>query len=92
MTAESETWRPVRDYAGFYEVSNRYRVKSLDRNLPQRSRCGRPLTVRRRGHILRPWLSTSGRKQVALHDAQHRRRNRFVDDLVAETFGGAAAT
>ena len=36
----SEVWKPIKKYEGFYEVSNKGRVRSLDRYITQRQHGG----------------------------------------------------
>jgi hypothetical protein len=48
--AEAEVWRAIPEYDGWYEVSDRGRVRSLDRTIIRRD--GRP--YRAKGRVLRP--------------------------------------
>lgn len=85
----AEQWRPVSGHEGAYEVSDRGRVRSLDRvhtyeRVDQYS--GRMLTVRRvhRGKMLRPGAQQSGHLSVVLG----RGNTRSVHILVLEAFVG----
>lgn len=60
-----ERWLPVVGYEGLYEVSDRGRVRSLDRILVRRGKNG-PMNVRRRGQILKPGTVESGHQLVVL--------------------------
>lgn len=72
-----EIWKDIVGYEGMYQVSNRGRVRSLDRNI----QTGIGHCVRR-GQILKPRASGKGYLQVALaHQTQ-----RLVHRLVAEAF------
>ena len=53
----SETWRAVRGFEGFYEVSDLGRVRSVDRALE----CGR-----RPGRLLKPYRNNMGYFTIAL--------------------------
>lgn len=67
-----ESWEPVRDWVGIYEVSNRGVVRSLDRP-------GRP------GRVLKPQKSKQGHLSVVLSDSP-RKAKKLVHRLVAEAF------
>lgn len=71
LTAE-ETWRPVRDYKGWYEVSDQGNVYALSR----------PGT---RGGLLTPQLTLTGYRFVRLHK-YGRVRTVTVARLVLEAF------
>lgn len=72
MDAKQESWLPVRDYEGWYEVSNLGRVASLARQTT-------------RGKILNPQLNSKGYRQVGLSKYGHVRLHR-VGALVLEAF------
>lgn len=81
----SEQWRPVVGYGGFYEVSDRGRVRSVDRrvqsNLPGKTRFAK-------GQILTPNpLAKTGHLLVRLN-RQGTCRDRLVHHLVLEAFVG----
>ena len=65
-----ECWRPVVGYEGKYEVSSKGRVRSFVRN--------------KKGHLLKPGLTSVGYPSVALG----RGNTRLVHCLVAEAFLG----
>lgn len=58
----TETWLPIVNWEGFYEVSDQGRVRSLDRIVPH-ARWG---TSTVRGRILKPWFRTTGYLDVSL--------------------------
>jgi HNH endonuclease/NUMOD4 motif len=53
-----ENWRPIPGHAG-YEVSDLGRVRSIDR-VVTKTQGGRAVQVRRKGRVLRPYVSGSG--------------------------------
>jgi len=77
-----EEWRPVIGYEGHYEVSNRGRVRSLDRYC----RRGNHMTFVR-GRFLRTYLDKSGHPKVGL-SLDRRARTDYVHRLVALAFLG----
>lgn len=78
----TEQWRPVIGYEGWYEVSDRGRVRSLDRVVTHRN--GRQ--SRWKGKILKPMRDTGGHHRVAL---QRNGRAVFgIHQLVMRAFGG----
>jgi hypothetical protein len=79
MTA-AETWVPIPGFDDAYEVSNRGRVRSLDR--VRRCGCGQRLW---RGCILRPIIDRDGYEQVGLSYAG-RTATRKVHRLTAQGF------
>lgn len=79
----SEEWRSVLGYEGFYEVSNRGRVRSLDRTVPNR-----PGTVMHlKGRLLKAGTDSSGYVVVWLH-RDGSRQDRRVATLVCEAWHG----
>lgn len=48
-----EVWKPVKNYEGLYEVSNKGRVKSLDKWYPNALTGGKSI---KKGIILSPWI------------------------------------
>jgi hypothetical protein len=85
-----ECWYDIPGFEGLYQVCLHGRVKSVDRWVHQLSRWGRVVANPHHGRVLKPFTTENGRQRVVLHDAAHRRHARYVDDLVAETFGAAA--
>ncbi len=77
----TETWLPVPLYEGLYEVSDRGRVRSLDREVPH-SRYG---TQQRKGKILRPQTGYGGYIVVQLHQESNK-HTQAVHTLVLTTF------
>jgi NUMOD4 motif len=86
-TTIPERWRDIAGFEGLYQVAAGGRARSLDRIVPQRSRWGHVVYNTHRGRELKPYRTKSGRLQVVLHDAAHRRDLRFVDDVVNQAFG-----
>lgn len=77
---QSEEWRAIPGYEGMYEVSDRGRVRSLNRV--------NHLGTRIRGRVLRPSINPNGYKSVTLSvngELAYRRVNR----LVLEAFVGS---
>lgn len=70
---KDEVWKPVKDYEGFYEVSNKGRVRSVDRiDLRGRRRKGKIISI---NSIQQVMLSRNGKK-----------KNHLVQKLVADAF------
>jgi hypothetical protein len=80
----NEIWRDVVGFEGRYAVSNLGRVKSLAREVAQKSRSGNAYTRTVPERILRPGPKWSGHVSVALG----RGNSRDVHVLVAEAFHG----
>lgn len=76
-------WRPISGYEGYYEVSNKGVIRSLDRDI-EHAVSG---TIRRRGRIIRLKPHKDGYQVVTLHK-EGRRKNRMVHQLVLEAFVG----
>lgn len=82
-----ERWLPVPDLP-FYEVSDRGRVRSLDR-IVTCQRAGRaPYDVRRKGCILVGGVDWDGYRMVGLYHEGKWRRTARVSNLVLEAFVG----
>jgi hypothetical protein len=84
---ESETWRPVVGHEGEYEVSDRGRVRSLDRVILRRIGKGltpdRLVTSNEPGAFLRPGLASHGYPTISI-----KRQTHCVHKLVLEAFVG----
>lgn len=75
-----EEWKPVAGYEGFYDISNRGRVRSLDRIVNTKTG-----PQRHKGKTLKPSPDSSGHLQVILYNAGN--PTRFaVHRLVAIAF------
>lgn len=77
---ESEEWRPVVGYEGLYEVSNKGRVRSLDRIVDRKNG-----TARWPGRTLKPQLGSKGHYGVNLWRGK-RSKTEFIHRLVAVAF------
>jgi hypothetical protein len=77
-----EHWLPVPNWAGFYEVSDKSRVRSLDRTVGGRGGSRRRIT----GRILRPVPDHSGYPSVKM-EGDGRRESVAVHMLVQRAFG-----
>jgi hypothetical protein len=86
----AERWVDVPGFEGSYQLRRDGRVRSVDRQVRQVSRWGHVVVNAHRGRVLKPFGTQNGRQRVVLHDADHRRHARYVDDLVADTFGRSA--
>lgn len=71
-----EIWKPIKNYEGLFEVSNKGRVKRLERVVVYKD--GRK--YHKKEQILKPWI-TNGYLRVTLCDSKPR-----VHHLVAEAF------
>lgn len=58
-----EIWRPIEDYEGIYLVSNLGRVKSVDREIMEKTGKRRPI----KGRILKPYIDKAGYKTCRLY-------------------------
>lgn len=56
-----ERWRPVVGFEGLYEVSDRWRVRSLDRETEFTGRWGKSVKRLHPGRVLRPSYGSNGR-------------------------------
>ena len=77
-----EIWRPIKEYEGYYEVSNLGRVRSIDRVVVDTVRnCERLL----KGKVLIQRDNGNGYKNVTFCK-EHKLYNKYVHRLVAEAF------
>lgn len=81
MGEKAEIWKDVEGYEGKYQVSNKGKVKSLERVVIRGD--GKPFSVRER--YLRGSKDTKGYYQVELREAGNR-DIRFIHRLVADAF------
>ncbi|WP_299315526.1 NUMOD4 motif-containing HNH endonuclease [uncultured Halomonas sp.] len=80
-----EIWRDVPGYEGRYEVSDKGRVRSRDRQVEATTRQGTTYYSRRRGRLLRPGrMNAFGHLSVAIGKGN----SRTVHSLVMEAFIG----
>lgn len=86
MTDPTERWRPVKNFEGFYEVSNLGRVRSVDRTVTSRNRWG-PIEKHLRGKILSQATGSYGYLVVTM-SRDGRERPYRVHLLVGEAFLG----
>ena len=83
MTPTAETWKPVVGYEGVYEVSDKGRVRSLDRAILHKN----GMVQRRKGKIIQLARMRSGHFKAALsRDGETTRV--YVHRLVVEAFIG----
>ena len=80
--AKEEIWRDIKNYEGLYQVSNKGRVKSLERIIIRKN--GRKFSVK--GRILNPSLDHYGYLQVALSNESGKKKTFKVHRLVCEAF------
>jgi HNH endonuclease/NUMOD4 motif len=77
----NEIWRPIPGHAG-YQVSDRGRVRSLDRTITYMTKWG-PVQRRLNGQELKPGPTTGGYPTVVLEG-----RTRYIHHCVLEAFVG----
>lgn len=75
-----ETWKPIKNYEGYYEISNLGKVKSLDRLVKQGTRY-----IYRRGCVKQQYISIKGYPAVTL--CKNRKSTMlYIHKILAETF------
>lgn len=84
---DTEVWKPVVGYEGFYEVSNLGRVRSLDRYVSLRNRWGDIRERRYKGKLLVPFLH-KGYPHVAVRKGSAGLVQQSVHRMVLEAFVG----
>lgn len=80
---KAEEWRPIAGFEGLYEVSNTGKVRSLDREVVDKSG---NRTRKFKGRELKDICANTGYHHVSLHKNNERVTRRQVNTLVAETF------
>lgn len=80
---ETEIWKDIEGYKGYYQVSNLGRVRSLDR-VTQRT-YGRASSQRSRGRILRGSIGNHGYPAVSLYK-DGKRKEKTIHRLMAIEF------
>src|SRR3546814_586448 len=86
---DSEEWRPVLGYEGYYEVSSLGRVRSLPRIRSAKRRKGTQFTMRMAGRVLVLCLNKSGYLAGNMC-IEGQRKNFEVHRLVCKAFHGPA--
>jgi hypothetical protein len=82
MPKKEEVWKDIKGYEDWYQVSNKGRVKSLERTIIRNN--GKRQTIRER--ILKPKLERNGYLRVGLCDRSGKRKYFSVHRLVCEAF------
>ena len=82
MSKNKETWKDVKGYEGLYQVSDKGRVKSLERISIMKN--GSKRLIRER--ILKPRPTKDGYVQVYLCNGRGEKKNSFIHRLVCEAF------
>lgn len=82
-----EIWKPVIGYEGFYEVSNKGRVRSLDREITQAGKGGTQFTRRFKGKEIKSAPQVGGYLKTRL-SKYGKRANPLVHRVVLEAFVG----
>lgn len=83
----NEKWEDIKGYEGYYQVSNKGNVRSLDRTLNQRFKHGRYEDRRIKGKLLATTDNGHG-YLIACLNKNGKRKNHYTHRLVAEHFIG----
>lgn len=78
---QEEIWKPAVGYENFYQVSNKGKIRSLDRSSPTK----RGIIKNTKGKVLNLTLKNNGYLSVMLSISGKSKRH-YVHRLVAETF------
>lgn len=81
-----ETWKPVKGYEKYYEVSNTGNVRSLDRVLRSDTLFGKNKTFIKKGRILKPRTSKSRGLATGYYRVMLNGKNKCIHKIVAESF------
>ena len=82
---QEETWKSIKGYEGWYEVSSFGRVRSCDRIITQWSQYGHNIERKLKGQIINPTDNGYGYQIVGLA-VNRKKKNQYVHRLVAEAF------
>lgn len=78
---EKEIWKPIKNYEGVYEVSNKGKIRSLERKVNYKNKKERTIE----GQEKMQTLNSKGYLKVTLWN-KHKSQTREVQRIVAETF------
>lgn len=82
---QNEVWKDVKDYEGWYQVSNLGNVRSVDRTIIQGSRYDHEINRKIKGKTIQP--CSAGTEYLVVYLVKNRKRKRcYVHRLVAEAF------
>lgn len=81
FSTEKEVWKDIEGYEGYYQISNRARVRSLDRIVESDDRS--PQFIK--GDIKKATVRGDGYKYVSLYK-DNKRKNKYLHRLLAEAF------
>lgn len=87
MKKAEQTWKPIPEFAGAYEVSDQGNVRSMNRTIKMKNRWGGYTCVRHTGKMLRRGTNRHGYKTVML-SKQGIARTGYVHRLVLLAFIG----
>lgn len=79
-----EHWKPIKGYEGLYEVSDKGRVRSIDRYIPYQKNPSKKAHIK--GKMKKPFVAHDGYLRVAL-SKNGKSKKFFVHRLVLEAFG-----
>ena len=80
-----EEWKEVVGFEGLYEVSNKGRVRSLDRKVPRLGKYGQPSHMVYKGKLIPMWITNQGYLRLTLN-RDGKKSNHLVHRLVANAF------
>ena len=80
-----EEWKEVVGFEGLYEVSNKGRVRSLDREVPRLGKYGQPSHMVYKGKLIPMWITDTGYLRITLNK-EGKKSNHLVHRLVANAF------
>ena len=80
-----EEWKEVVGFEGFYEVSNKGRVRSLDRRAERHGKFGQPSHNMYKSKLVTMWITNFGYLRITLNK-EGKKSNHLVHRLVANAF------
>jgi hypothetical protein len=80
-----EEWKEVVGFEGFYEVSNKGRVRSLDRRAERLGKFGQPSHNMYKSKLVTMWITNFGYLRITLNK-EGKKSNHLVHRLVANAF------
>lgn len=81
MEIQDEIWKPIEGFEGFYEISNKGNIKSLNRVVKRGNQ-----TMVVKGRVLHQYPNGNGYMRVQLYKDKRERKKSFIHRLVAKAF------